>query len=99
LRDCDRTIIIPVIRHQEHYAFGEWAKKSLNGYNLGNDRIRKLYTALTGDDVHKSAFWPKFKDSAKRRNATIHAGVRVSKTEAEESCNAASNLLAHLKMF
>jgi hypothetical protein len=29
----------------------------LNGSNLANDRIRKLYVALSGDEVHKTAFW------------------------------------------
>ena len=69
----------------------------LNGYNLANRQIRKLYTALTGDDVQNEAFWQKFKDSATRRNKIMHAGLLVGKAEAEESFKAASDLVAHLK--
>ena len=68
-----------------------------NGYNLNNDRIRELYTALTGDEVEKTSFWEKFKASAKRRNNIIHSALMVAKAEAEESYLAAKDLVAHLK--
>lgn len=68
----------------------------LNGYNLANDRIRALYAALTGSDVQNEAFWPKFKDSAKRRNQIMHGGLIVSKPQADESYMAASGLVTFL---
>jgi hypothetical protein len=70
-----------------------------SGYSLANDRLRKFYTALTGDEVEKTAFWSKFKESAKRRNKVAHsdATATVTKTEAEDSCLAAEKLVAHLK--
>ncbi|MFY9726256.1 MAG: hypothetical protein WAJ87_12240 [Bryobacteraceae bacterium] len=69
----------------------------LSGYNLASDRIRKLYSALTGDTVQNASFWQKFKASATRRNEIVHAGAIVGKAEAEESHKAASDLVAHLK--
>jgi hypothetical protein len=68
-----------------------------SGYNLANNRIRKLYTALTGDEVEKAPFWQKFKESALRRNKIAHSSVTVTKAEAEESHGAAKALVAHLK--
>jgi hypothetical protein len=68
-----------------------------NGYNLANDRTRKLYTAWTRDEVQKAPFWHKFKESADRRNAVVHAGRRATKTEAEDTCTVVESLLAHLK--
>lgn len=53
--------------------------KLLNGYNLTNNRIRRVYTALTGDEVQKVVFWQKLTDSVARRNDIIHAGVLVGK--------------------
>src|SRR5258708_11603512 len=44
----------------------------LPGYNLGNERTRKLYTSLTGDEVHLQDFWKAFKESATPRNTIIH---------------------------
>jgi len=68
----------------------------VNGRNLATERIRKLYTALTGDEVQKAAFWQEFKKSAERRNGIIHAGVLAGPTEAEKSYKAADDLVAHL---
>jgi hypothetical protein len=69
----------------------------VNGHNLATERIRKLYTALTGDNVQNEAFWPKFKTSSERRNAIIHRGLHVGKAEAEESYKVTNDLVAHLK--
>jgi hypothetical protein len=68
----------------------------LNGYNLGNSKIRKVYTALTRDKVAEALFWSAFKASAKRRNHIIHKGLTVAKTDAESSYDATSRLVAHL---
>jgi hypothetical protein len=67
------------------------------GCNLANDRIRSLYTALTGDEVQKTAFWSKFKASAKLRNNILQRGATVEKKDAEASYMAANEVLAHLK--
>jgi DNA-directed RNA polymerase subunit RPC12/RpoP len=68
----------------------------LNGYNLGNPRIRQLYTALTRDEIEKNPFWEEFQVSGDRRNAVIHRGATVDKTTAEKSLKAATDLVAHL---
>lgn len=68
----------------------------LNGYNLGNDRTRKLYAALTGDDIASQPFWSHFKTSSERRNKIIHRGSLATAEQAQESIDAASALLKHL---
>jgi hypothetical protein len=75
----------------------DWAGGVLNSYNLGNERVRGLYTALTGDEVQKQeSLWSTFRASVRRRNKIVHKGVMVEKADAEESYKAASDLLAHL---
>jgi len=69
----------------------------LNSHNLGNDRTRKLYAALTGGIIQDQPFWQEFKEPSKRRNHIIHRGLTVGKDEAEKSMQAASDLVAHLK--
>jgi hypothetical protein len=68
----------------------------LAGYNLGNERTRKLYTSLTGDEIQKQAFWPAFKKSADQRNTIIHRGTKASKAEAEQSLAATAAFVQHL---
>jgi hypothetical protein len=70
----------------------------INGYNLGNDRIRNLYVALTGDEVHKAVFWLKFKESTSRRNKIAHEGLTVDKAAADDSYKASDDLLTHFRM-
>jgi hypothetical protein len=68
-----------------------------NGYNLTNNRLRKFYTALTGDEVQKASFWEEFGKSASRRNKIVHSAHTVTEAEAEASHKAATDLVEHLK--
>jgi hypothetical protein len=65
-------------------------------YNLANERIRNIYSAITGNEIQKQPFWHAFKESAKRRNEVIHAGLILRYSEAEASMKAVSELLAYL---
>ena len=68
----------------------------LSGYNLANDKVRKLYTTLTGDEIQEQPFWGSFTRSAKRRDNIIRKGLIVGRTDAEESVKAADDFLVHL---
>lgn len=72
--------------------------KFFSGYNLGNEKIRNFYVAITGDHVHDAPLWPKFKHSAERRSKIIHNGLLVGAAEAEESYKVATDFLSHLKL-
>jgi hypothetical protein len=69
----------------------------LNGYNLANERLRKFYAALTGDEVQTATFWQGFKESVTRRNKIVHSAHIVTKAEAEASYTAATDLVSHLR--
>lgn len=68
----------------------------LNGYNLANDKVRNLYTSLTGDEIQEQPFWGNFIRSAKRRDNIIRKGLIVGRSDAEESFKTANDFLAHL---
>lgn len=68
----------------------------LNGYDLSNDKVRKLYSSLTGDEIREQPFWERFLRSAKRRDNIVRKGLIVGRTDAEESIAAADGFLAHL---
>jgi hypothetical protein len=74
----------------------ESVTKFFSGYSLANDRLRPLYTALTGDEVHKQAFWSGFVESARQRNKIVHQGRAATRLEAEKSVSATEALVAHL---
>jgi hypothetical protein len=66
-------------------------------YNLKTERVRNLYSALRGRRVQEQPFWPEFTKSVKRRNSVFHDGKFVTKSEAEASLAAASDLVAYLR--
>jgi hypothetical protein len=66
---------------------GESVEDLLPGYNLANGRVRKLYNAVTGNEIQNQSFWQAFKDSATRRNQAVHRGMIITKTDAEASYN------------
>jgi hypothetical protein len=68
----------------------------LSGYNLNNERIRKLYNALARDAIEAQPFWAPFKASADRRNSIMHGGHIATRPDAESSHKAASDLVAYL---
>jgi len=86
-------------------AFGakglDYLEESIGAYFSGSafsqDRNRKLYTALTGDEIQKEPFWVPFTRSVERRNRIAHKGAIVGKTEAEESLAVATDFVAHLE--
>ena len=71
-------------------------EKLLSGNNLGNDKTRRLYTALTGDSIQNQPFWSRFTSSATRRNKIAHNGAVIDKADAEESLAAAREFVGHL---
>ena len=68
----------------------------LNGYNLADDKVRDLYTSLTGDEIREQAFWDGFIRSAKRRDNIIRKELIVGRKDAEDSFRAVNDFLAHL---
>ncbi len=72
---------------------------ALNGYNLSNDKVWKLYTSLTGDEIQEKPFWGSFLRSAKRRDNIVRKGFIVGRKDAEETIKAATDYLAHLAEY
>lgn len=58
--------------------------------NLSDDRVRRLYCALTGDNISDNKkFWEKFLKHMDKRHMIAHRGVNSSKDEALASLETA----------
>lgn len=79
----------------------EFLEDAVNGLlpsrNIANDKVRKVYTSLTGDEIQNQPFWPKLTDLVKWRNAAVHKGKICTDQEASTSLKAAGELVAYLK--
>jgi hypothetical protein len=78
---------------------GEAVDTLMNGHNLGNDKHRKLWNALTGTELEKEPFWSRFKSAAEKRNSIVHRGGHANKVEAEAALKAATDLITHLRQI
>jgi len=70
----------------------------LPSYNLGNDKVRRLYSALTFDQVSREFFWSEYKTMVSIRNKAVHAGGRVQQSQAAMALRIAAALLEHLNL-
>ena len=78
---------------------GEAVDGLMNGNNLANDKHRKLYNVLTGTELEKQSFWPRFKNASKKRNLIVHKGGHANKNEADAALQAAKELITYLKQM
>lgn len=65
-------------------------------YNLGNDKVRNLYVALTGDKVQGRDFWHDFKLHGQVRRRVVHGKYKATSQEAQTSLTAVKDLVTHL---
>lgn len=65
-------------------------------YSLANDRVRKFYIALSGDSIHESPFWARFKESVRVRNAVVHDGARATADEAVAAVTVSTEFVEHI---
>lgn len=68
-------------------------------YNLASERVRKRYTALTGDAVWQASWWSAFTKSVERRNAIVHEGRKATDAEAAASLTACASLVTHVNKY
>jgi len=78
-----------------------WLKEPIDdlflNYNISNERVRKLYAALTGDRIQDQPFWSDFKQHVELRNKVVHTQYNARKEEADKSLASVSAVVAHLE--
>jgi len=67
------------------------------GYNMGNERIWKVYVSLTGDVIAGEPWWSDFKKSSEWRNAAVHSGQRIDKAQAAQLLACVTAFVDHMR--
>lgn len=68
----------------------------ISSFNLGNDKVRKLYVALTDDNIQREFFWQEYKTVVKLRNKAVHGGNRIELSQAQMTLRVATSVVKHL---
>lgn len=66
--------------------------------NITNKNSRKLYSALSKDDISKSfKGWSEFKKHYKRRHEIVHRGEIIGKEDARKSYKVVTEYIKHIE--
>ena len=57
---------------------------------------RRLWQALTGEQIHRASFWERYGEHIARRNSIVHEGSSVSSHQAEASLAVALEVCEHV---
>ena len=90
-------VITATFKNQNIGHLSEPVEALVPNYNLGNERVRKLYEALCKDPISQQPFWSRYKAHVKRRNGIVHEGKRTDKAGAEESIKAVEDVIHHIQ--
>lgn len=69
----------------------------LPSYNISNEKVRKVYIALTADQIQNQFFWQEYKTLVLIRNKAVHAGSRVQESQAQMVLRVARLVVKHLQ--
>ena len=69
----------------------------LPNYNVGNERVRRIYVAVCDDQIHQEPFWSSYQKHVERRNRVVHRGEKASRQEADDSIAVATEVVRHIR--
>jgi hypothetical protein len=91
------AVITRLIRARGIADLHEAIDSMIPNYNLANERVRRLYDALSSDRIQETEFWQRFKTHVERRHEAAHQGKGLSADVASASCQVAEELIRHLE--
>ena len=70
--------------------------ETVTSWSPANDRVQKLWTALTGDRLTAADGWETYKVGVSLRHGFVHRAQEVPKDDAEGFIDAAQRVVAHV---
>jgi hypothetical protein len=69
----------------------------LINYNIGNDKVSRVYIALSGDSIKQAPFWSRFVAHTELRNALVHDGKDATIMQSRASLDSIAALIEHVR--
>lgn len=88
--------VIEITRHRKSEALGEAVLEFVTTTSLGDDRLRGVFKALTGDNPATATWWADWIKSRKLRHDVAHKGVSVTPQQTTIAIESAAAYIAHL---
>ncbi|GAC1372586.1 MAG: hypothetical protein NVSMB39_6850 [Candidatus Saccharimonadales bacterium] len=92
----EKTLGELYVRRNVEYLKAPFENLLIN-YNIGNNKVSKLYIALADDDIKQTDFWAAFIAHTELRNALVHEAAEATTAQARASLEAVTALIAHVQ--
>jgi hypothetical protein len=76
---------------------GEKVGNLFTSYNLGNQKLRGVYEALTGNAIQECSFWVRYLELTALRNRIVHRGMQATEEQARQARDTAGEFLRHME--
>jgi len=94
---CTERLITKLLDRRGASFLSGWIDDSLTSYNIGSEKVRKLYQVASGDAaIAQQLFWNRLKDHEKLRNKIAHEGRFATEDEAKASLEVAWEVVGYL---
>ena len=94
------NVLLRLMRKRGVELLSEWASRARRrSASFDNDLVRRLYVTLSNDEIQKAPFWARYAAHVELRNKIVHEGRAVTKSEAEESYQAAMDFIRHIEQM
>src|ERR1039458_4424778 len=96
---CDlraEDAIIELMRHRGVDYLSDAVLGMFDTTSFGNERLRKIFVALTGDDPAQAPWWSEWRKGRKLRHDVAHAGEPVTPVQAASCIDAAAAFIDHV---
>lgn len=96
---CAERVIRAYFRSHKVQFLEEAVEDLLPSYNLANDKVLRIYIALTQDQIHQQYFWSEYKTMISIRNKAVQAGIRIQESQAQLVARIAASVVKHLQVI
>jgi hypothetical protein len=88
--------IIELMRHRKCEYLSDAVLGIVDTTSFGNERLRKVFAALTGDDPAQAPWWSGWMKARKLRHDVAHGGEHVTPDKAVSCIDSAAAFIDHI---
>ncbi len=96
---CTELVLTETFRRRGLDYLSDPLGRLLPNYNIGNDRVRRVYEAATNDSIAAvdKLRWQRFKQHVERRNDVVHSGLEATQADADASIAVVEEIIEHIR--
>ena len=88
--------IVDLMRHRKCEYLSDAVLDLFVTTSFGDERLRNIFIALSGDDPAQATWWAAWKSARKLRHDVAHGGVQATADQATAAVDAAAAFIEHV---